>query len=97
LCKVCGLRFNKDKKDFKIVALVCPYCGRILVKKKERKHFNIHKCVNEKCPFYLQSLKKLSPEDLEEYKKDKHKFKLHYIYREFTIDYFKVDLTSMPI
>jgi len=96
LCKVCGLRFNKDKKDFKIGALVCPYCGRILVKKKERKHFNIHKCVNEKCPFYLQSLKNLSPEDLEEYKKDKHKFKLHYIYREFTIDYFKIDLTSMP-
>ena len=33
-CKVCGLRFNKDKSDFKIGALVCPYCGRILDKKK---------------------------------------------------------------
>ncbi len=96
LCKVCGLRFNKDKKDFKIGALTCPYCGRILEKKKERKQFNIHKCTNKKCPFYLQSLKNLSPEDLEEYKKDKHKFKLRYIYREFTVDFFKVDLNSMP-
>lgn len=95
-CKVCGLRFNKDKKDFKIGALVWPYCGRILEKKKKRKHFNIHKCINKKCPFYLESLKKLSPNDLEEYKQDKHKFKLHYIYREFTINYFKIDLSSMP-
>ncbi|TLN00242.1 DDE-type integrase/transposase/recombinase [bacterium] len=96
LCKVCALRFDKDKTDFKIGALVCPYCGHILVKKKERKHFNIHKCINKKCSFYLQALSKLSPDDLEEYKVDKHKFKLHYIYREFTIDYFKVDLASMP-
>jgi transposase-like protein/predicted RNA-binding Zn-ribbon protein involved in translation (DUF1610 family) len=95
-CKVCGLKFSKDKKDFKIGALACPYCGRILEKKKERKQFNIHKCVNKNCAFYLQSLKNLSPEDLEEYKKDKYKFKLHYIYREFTIDFFKVDLSSMP-
>ncbi|MBU3181968.1 DDE-type integrase/transposase/recombinase [Clostridium psychrophilum] len=27
---------------------------------------------------------------------DKHKFKLHYIYREFTTNYFDVDLFSMP-
>lgn len=96
VCKVCALKFNKDKQDFKIGALVCPYCGHILDKKKTRKHFNIHKCVNKKCTFYLNSLKKLSPEDLEDYKKDKHKFKLHYIYREFTIDFFDVDLSSMP-
>lgn len=95
-CKVCGLKFNKDKLDFKIGAIVCPYCGRILEKKKERKNFNIHKCIHKKCPFYLQSLKDLSPEDLEEYKKEKHKFKLHYIYREYTINFFEVDLNSMP-
>lgn len=96
LCKVCGLRFNRDKKDFKVGALTCPYCGHILVKKKDRKNFNVHKCVNNKCPFYLDSLKNLSPEDLAEYHQDRHKFKLHYLYREFTIDFFKVDLDSMP-
>lgn len=96
LCKVCGLRFNKDKNDFKIGSLVCPYCGHILVKKKNRKHFNIHKCVNKKCPFYLEALGRLSPEEQAEYLKDKHKFKLHYIYREYIIDYFKMDLSSLP-
>jgi len=96
LCKVCKFRFNKDKTDFKSITLTCPYCGHILVKKKDRKHFNIHKCVNRKCPFYLGNIKRLSPEEKAEYQQDKHKFKLHYIYREFTVDYFKMDMSSLP-
>ncbi len=95
-CKVCDLHFNKNKLDFKSENFLCPHCGQALSKKKDRKHFIIHKCVNKKCTFYLNSLKSLSPEDLDDYKKDKHKFKLHYIYREFTIDFFEVDLSSMP-
>jgi transposase-like protein len=96
LCKVCGLRFNKDKADFKIGALACPHCGNILVKKKDRKNFDIHKCVNKKCSFYLDNFKSLSSQDLAEFEQAKHTFKLHYIYREYTINYFKVDLSSMP-
>ena len=96
LCKICNHRFSKGKTDFKPIALLCPYCGHTLAPKKDRKHFNIHKCVNKNCSFYLDSLRKLSPEDLAEYQKDKHKFKLHYIYREFTLDFFKMDLSSLP-
>jgi transposase-like protein/rubredoxin len=96
LCKVCNHRFSRGKTDFKPISLLCPYCGHTLAPKKDRKHFNIHKCVNKNCSFYLDSLRKLSPEDLAEYQKDKHKFKLHYIYREFTIDFFKMDLSSLP-
>lgn len=96
LCKVCSFRFSKGKTDIKPVALLCPYCGHALVQKKDRKHFNIHKCVNKRCPFYLNALGKLSPEELSEYRQDKHKFKLHYIYREFTTDFFKADLSSLP-
>jgi len=95
-CKVCDLKFSKGKTDFKPISLLCPYCGHTLVKKKERKHFNIHKCVNKECPFYINAIKNLSPEEFTEYQKDKHKFKLHYIYREFTTNYLKVDLNSMP-
>jgi len=96
LCKVCGLRFSRQKTEFKPVVFICPHCGHTLELKKNRKHFNIHKCVNKKCNFYLQNLKSLSPEDLAEYDEDKSKFKLHYIYREFTIDFFKIDLSSIP-
>ncbi len=95
-CKVCDLRFTKTKIDFKPITLICPYCGHTLVQKKDRKHYNIHKCVNKKCSYYLDSLNKLSPEDRAEYEQNKHKFKLHYLYREFTVDYFKMDLSSLP-
>lgn len=75
--------------------LRCPHCGNALVPKKDRKHFIIHKCVNPKCPYYLHNLKKVDKENLiEDY--GKNKYKLHYIYREFTIDFFKLDLNSLP-
>ena len=66
-----------------------------LVPKKNRKHFIVHKCVNPKCPYYISNLKNVDKTDL---KKDygKNKYKLHYIYREFTLDFFKMDLNSLP-
>lgn len=75
--------------------LRCPHCGHTLVPKKDRKHFIVHKCVNAKCPYYLHNLKKVDKKDLEE-AYGKNKYKLHYIYREFTIDFFKMDLNSLP-
>ena len=64
--------------------------------KKKRKLFNIHKCTNPDCSYYQNSLKALSKEDKLEYQSNPEKFKLHYIYREFKIDFFKVDLYSLP-
>ncbi len=75
--------------------LRCPHCGNTLVPKKERKHFIIHKCINPKCPYYLYNLKKVDQEDLrQDY--GKNKYKLHYIYREFTMDFFSMDLNTLP-
>ena len=83
------IRFSKTTK------LCCPHCSHILVPKKDRKHFVVHKCVNNKCPYYLHNLKKVDKKDLaEDY--GKNKYKLHYIYREFQIDFFKMDLNSLP-
>jgi transposase-like protein len=95
-CKLCKTNFSKDKTDFKPATLTCPYCGHALVQKKERKIFNVHKCVNDNCTFYQNSLKSLSSESLEEYKQYPHRFKLRYIYREFVINFFKMDLLSLP-
>lgn len=75
--------------------LRCPHCGNTLIPKKDRKHFIVHKCVNPKCPYYLHNLKKVDKTDLtEEY--GKNKYKLHYIYREFTMDFFSMDLNTLP-
>ena len=95
-CKVCCTRFSPDDNRFsRHYTLRCPHCGHALVPKKDRKHFIIHKCVNQKCPFYLHNLKKVDRADLtEDY--GKNKYKLHYIYRQFTVDFFRMDLNSLP-
>ena len=95
-CKVCNTNFSPDENRFaKSYTLRCPHCGRTLTAKKERKHFILHKCVNPKCPYYLHNLRNVDKADLnEDY--GKNKYKLHYIYREFTIDFFSMDLNTLP-
>lgn len=75
------------------LVLLCPYCGHALVAKKRLKHFIVHKCVNMNCSYYKNNLK-LLPKDLDP--KEKYKYKLHYIYREFTLDFFSMDLNKLP-
>ena len=74
--------------------LRCPHRSNALVSKKNRKHFIVHKCVNPKCPYYLHNLKKVDRTDLKE-DYGRNKYKLHYIYREFTMDFFSMDLNTL--
>ena len=95
LCKICGTLFQPDSHISRIMSLKCPYCSHTLEHRKDRKHFIVHKCINPKCPYYLHNLKKVDKADLkDEY--GKCKYKLHYIYREFTIDFFEMDVTTLP-
>lgn len=94
-CKVCGQTFSSGEVVTTPIRLTCPHCGNTLVAKKDRKFFRVHKCVNPKCPYYLHNLKKVEQKDLDaDY--GKNKYKLHYIYREFTVDFFAMDLNSLP-
>lgn len=96
LCKVCDNLFQPAVNRYENhLTLRCPYCGHTLVPKKNRKFFILHKCINPKCSFYLHHLKKVDKEHLEE-DYGKNKYKLHYIYREFTVDFFRMDLNSLP-
>jgi transposase-like protein len=95
-CKVCGNRFSSKKDRVPEMFLQCPYCGNALTRIKDRKGFVIHKCVSSHCSFYKNALSSLSKDALEEYKQHPYRFKLHYVYREFTTDFFKMDLSSMP-
>ncbi len=95
-CKVCNALFSpEDGNRFTSLRLKCPYCSHSLEPKKNRKHFIIHKCINPKCPYYLHNLKKVDKKDLKD-NCGKYKYKLHYIYREFTVDFFKMDITTLP-
>lgn len=92
-CKVCGQTFKTGEQVQKPVTLICPHCGHTLTPRKDRKFFRIHKCINKKCTYYLQQLKKL-PKSITP--KEKSLYKLHYIYREFTVDFFSMDLHTLP-
>ena len=94
-CKVCGQTFSTGEVVTTPFRLTCPHCSNTLVAKKNRKFFCVHKCVNPKCPYYLHNLKKVEQKDLDE-DYGKNKYKLHYIYREFTVDFFAMDLNSLP-
>lgn len=96
LCKVCDNHFAPDNsRHDKPLTLRCPYCGHTLVPKKNRKFFLLHKCVNPNCSFYLTNLSKVDKDHLKE-DFGKNKYKLHYIYRQFTVDFFHMDLNSLP-
>ena len=92
-CKICGCIFGSGKKVTRPLTLVCPYCEHVLQPKKDRKHFVVHKCINMKCRYYLENLSKV-PDDLP--LSERYNYKLHYIYREFNVDFFMVDLDSIP-
>ena len=95
-CKVCDTKFSPNDNGFsQKQRLICPHCSHTLSRIKDRKFFVIHKCTNPKCPYYLHNLKKVDKEHLEE-DHGKSKYKLHYIYREFTVDFFRMDLRSLP-
>ena len=93
MCKICCQAFVSGVIAMSPLQLLCPYCGHALVAKKDRKHFVVHKCVNKKCSYYTANHKKL-PKDLP--KSELYKYKLHYIYREFNVDFFKMELNSLP-
>ena len=95
-CKLCKTKFNEHNYASLHFKFSCPHCGKPLSTNKERKVFTVHRCRNPKCSFYLHNLNSLSKEDLEEFHKHSERFKLHYIYREFTTDFFKIDLLSIP-
>lgn len=91
-CKVCGTTFISGKIHSRPVRYKCPYCGKTLVPVKDRSCFRIHKCVNPKCSYYLRNLRKVDKKHADE----KYRYKLHYIYREFLVDFFKMDIRSLP-
>jgi len=93
-CKICAQTFITGERVTKALKLKCPYCSHALSPKKHRKFFIVHKCTNDKCSYYLHNLKSVDSQTLN--KDEKFKHKLRYIYREFTVDFFAMDLNSLP-
>ena len=75
--KVCDTHFNRQNYLDNPIELYCPHCGGALTLEKKSKLFNIHKCRNNNCSYYQNSLNSSSKTDLEEYNSKPEKFKLH--------------------
>jgi transposase-like protein len=102
-CKVCKSCFAGTRKYPKSITFRCPFYGRALEHKKERTDFNIHKCTNNACSFYLDNLAALSntfdyePTSQlcgdETYVKVSGKW--HYLY--FIVDAVKKNILAYPV
>ena len=92
-CKICGQTFVNGEKVTSPLKLKCPYCLHALQPVKDRKHDQVHKCVNDKCSYYLKNLNKIKKDVPTS---DYWKYKLHYLYREFSVKFFDMDLSALP-
>ncbi len=86
-CKVCSYIFSTNPNKAKDVILKCPHCRNQLLLTHHREDFDVYKCQNDKCPFYLKNKSSLNSHDLRLYKDHPEKIKLRYIYRKFNIDF----------
>lgn len=86
-CKVCNTNFNDKNRFSKSIILRCPYCQKVLDKIKNRKNFDIYKCRNNNCSYYIKNINSMSKEEKDLFKKQPGNFKVRYIYRTFNFDF----------
>lgn len=87
LCKICRTPFHAKNHYQKSVILRCPHCSKTLEKVKDRKDFYVYKCKNNSCSFYQRNLSSMTKAEKEDFKKNPGKYKVRYIFREFTFDF----------
>ena len=86
-CKVCSHSFTSNPRPSKDIILKCPHCLCQLELHHHRNDFDVYRCKNDNCPFYLNNKNALFARDLSLYHKHPEKLKLRYIYRHFHIDF----------
>ncbi len=85
-CKVCSFIFSTNPNKDKDIVLKCPHCKYQLDLYHHRDDFDVYRCKNDNCPFYLKNKNSLNKHDKKLYKEHPEKIKLRYIYRKFNID-----------
>lgn len=85
-CKVCSHIFSTNPNPYKDTIFRCPHCNYELTLFHQRKDFNVYKCCNRKCSYYIDNLNSMNSKDYSKFKKNPSLFKLHYIYRAYNIN-----------
>ncbi len=86
-CKVCNELFQAHSKTNRkpSAKYFCPHCSKGLSLWKKRSIFNIYKCYNKQCCFYIANKKKLNFNERLLFTIMPFEFKLHYQFKEFII------------
>lgn len=85
-CKVCSSVFSTNPNKDKDVILKCPHCKYQLLLIHHRDDFDIYRCKNDNCSYYIKNKSSLNVHDYKLYLEHPEKIKLRYIYRKFNID-----------
>ena len=85
-CKVCSYIFSTNPYKEKDIIFKCPHCRQKLMLFHQNHDFDVYKCQNDNCPFYLKNKSSLNKHDKQLYLEHPEKIKLHYIYRKFNVD-----------
>lgn len=86
-CKVCSHVFSFNLSKDKDILLKCPHCQYLLTCSHEREDFDVYKCPNDKCSYYLKNKQSLTKKDKKLFDKKSNLFKLRYHYRKFNIKF----------
>lgn len=86
-CKVCSYIFSNNANKQKDIILKCPHCRYQLNLCHQRDDFDVYRCVNNNCPFYIKNKNSLNAHDMQIYKEHPEKLKLRYIYRKFNVEF----------
>ena len=84
-CKVCSYVFSTNPNKDKDVILKCPHCRYQLSLTHHREDFDVYRCQNNNCSFYLKNKSSMNVHDTKLYKEHPEKIKLRYVYRKFNI------------
>ena len=72
-CKVCSHIFSTNPNKDKDVILKCPHCKYQLNLYHQRDDFDVYRCKNDKCPYYLKNKSSLNVQETKLYKEHPEK------------------------
>lgn len=93
LCKVCKHTFSYKTKFYNELSFYCPHCKNKLMHHHDRNNYIVYFCRNDKCSYYIDSLKKQASKD-KSIRTVSNKDKLRYTYRAFKFDFNQVNDTD---
>lgn len=96
LCKVCNNTFSFKTRFYDELSFYCPHCKHKLMTHHDRNNYIVYICQNNKCNYYLDSLKKQARGDKSLRTVSNHE-KLRYTYRAFKFDFNQVNSSDKLI